>query len=312
MTSENFDGKRVLVIGGSGFLGGHIVERLGALGARVTVFSRKAPRSMAPNVVVHRGDASDPSQVAAAFAEAAPDFVYHLTSDSMGGREVELIPASVRNDVVATLNVLLEAKRRGTARVIMAGSMEEPSGDAAEAVPSSPYAAAKWVTAGYARMLAALHDLPVVVLRLFMTYGPGQKTYKVVPATILSLLKNRPIDLGSGARLVDWVYIGDVTDAFIRAAVVPYPGAASIDIGSGQLVSVRDCLQTIGDLTGRQHLLKFGTLRDRALEMVRAADGARAASLLDWRASTTLREGLARTQESMARLASSSKRNPGP
>ncbi|MGI9047192.1 MAG: NAD-dependent epimerase/dehydratase family protein [Burkholderiales bacterium] len=309
MTFEKFEGKSVLVVGASGFFGRHVIERLGAVGAEVTAFSRSVPKRMPPNVVIRQGDASDPSQVAAAFAAAAPDVVYHLTSDSMGGREAELIPTSMRNDVLATLNVLLEAKHRGTARVVMTGSMEEPSGEAAEAVPSSPYAAAKWVTAGYARMLASLHDLPVVVLRLMMTYGPGQKAYKVVPATMLSLLENRPIKLGSGSRLVDWVYIDAVTDAFMRAAVAPYPGAASIDIGSGQLVSVRECLETIGDLTGRPHLLNFGALPDRPMEMVRAADGERAARLLDWRPSTTLRDGLARTQESRAGVVPCSRRN---
>jgi UDP-glucose 4-epimerase len=295
MTAASLAGTSVLVVGGSGFLGSHVARRACALGARVTTLSRRIPSFTAPEIMTREGDASDPARVAEVFTEAAPDLVYQLTSDSRGGREAELIPASLRNDVIATLNVLLEAQRRHTSRVVMTGSLEEPTGDAAEAVPSSPYAAAKGATATYARMMAALHHLPVVVLRLMMTYGPGQKPYKVIPATILALLRHEPIQLGSGTRRLDWIYVDDVTEAFLRAGVSSYPGAASIDIGSGQLVTLRECLSMVGDLIGRPDLLQFGAVQDRALEMEKVADIGRAERLLGWRPSTSLKDGLRAT-----------------
>lgn len=293
---QDLRGRRVMVIGASGFLGAHVARRLDGLGARVFALSRSVPE-LGGGITSHRCDASDEGQVRAAFAEIRPDVVYHLTSDSRGGREVELIPDSLRNDVAATLNVLLEAHRQKTPRIVLTASMEEPMGDAGTAVPSSPYAAAKWVTAGYARMLAALHGLPVVVLRLMMTFGPGQKDYKVIPATIRALLRGEPMTLSSGVRPVDWVYVDDVTDAFVRAALVQGVGAESIDIGTGRLATVRDVATLVGEVTGRPDLLRFGALGDRQMEMVRAADTGPAERLLGWKATTDLRDGLAKTVE---------------
>lgn len=302
-TDPGLAGRRVLVVGASGFLGAHLTRRLALGGAEVIAFSRSAgPEHWAGQTGIRpwRGDAADRAQVEAVFAQTRPDLVYHLTSDSRGGREMALIPDSIRNDVMAALLVMEAVHRFGTGRLVLTASMEEPVGEAGSAVPSSPYAAAKWMAAGYARMLSALHGLPAVVLRLMMTYGPGQKDYKVIPATILALLRGQPATLSSGVRPVDWVYVDDVTEAFVRAGLAPDPGAASIDIGTGRLTTLRDCLSLVGELTGRPELLRFGGQADRPLEMVRAAETETAARLLDWRATTSLRDGLARTIEAYA------------
>lgn len=104
-------------------------------------------------------DASDPDQVATVFRDVRPNIVYNLTSDSQGGRDVSLVQASVRNDVVATTNVLVEAVRHKVNRVVIPGSLEEPKGNADDAIPASPYAAAKWASSSYSRMFSALYDM---------------------------------------------------------------------------------------------------------------------------------------------------------
>jgi nucleoside-diphosphate-sugar epimerase len=300
MTSVNvrdLAGSTVLVVGASGFLGGHLVRELAELDARVTGASRKPPTAAPAGVTWRACDASDGADVARLFAEVRPEVVYHLTSDSRGGRDLSLIPDSIRNDVLATTNVLAEAARCGVRRVVMTGSLEEPKGDAAEAVPSSPYAAAKWASCAYARMISALHGLPVTVLRLMMTYGPGQKDYKVIPHTILSLLAGEPARLSSGARMLDWIYVDDVTDAFLRAGVAPVPDARSIDVGAGEAVRLRDLLSLVGELVGRPDLLAFGDVGDRPMEREEVANLEAAARLLGWRPRTSLRDGLLRTIE---------------
>lgn len=291
------NGMNVLVVGAGGFLGTHLVRRLGGLGAHVVGMYRTAiPQiSALPSVRWWQGDASDADQVAAVFDAVRPDLVYHLTSDSRSGREIDLIPTSLRNDVIASLNVMTQATRNGVRRLVLVGSFEEPTGSARDAVPATPYAAAKWVQAGYARMFASLYGLPVAVLRLMMTYGPGQRDYKVIPYTIQTLLRGEPARLGAGARLLDWVYVDDVIDAFVRAAIAPGINATSVDIGSGHMVTLRESLSIIGDLIGRPDLLYFDAGETRALERSEAADTAGAAEILGWRAQTPLDEGLRRT-----------------
>jgi UDP-glucose 4-epimerase len=287
-------GRTVLVIGATGFIGRHLVSSLNDLGAIVVGASRRAATEQ-DDANWQKCDASDPLQVSALFDKVGPEIVYQLTSDSRGGREISLIAESIRNDLIATINVLTEATQRGVARVVIIGSLEEPKGDAALVTPSSPYAAAKWTTCAYARMFSDLYGLPVTVLRLMMTYGPGQKPYKVIPHTIQTLLAGEPVALTSAARKLDWVYIDDAIDAILRAGLLQENDARSIDIGSGTPVLMHDLLTEIGDMIGRPELLSFGSLPCRAREREDVADPTRAASKLGWHARTSLADGLRRT-----------------
>ena len=238
---DNIDlaGARILVVGASGFLGRPLVRRLAALGAQVTAVSRNPPAE-ADDAQWIASDASDAAQTARLFEQTCPDVVYILTSDSRGGPDLDFVQAGVRNDVVATINILVEATRHKCRHVVMTGSLDEPEGTASGATPCTPYGAAKWMIGGYARMFMRLYGTPISILRVMMTYGAGQKSYKLIPGIIQALLQNQPAKLGSGKRLVDWVYIDDVVDAFVRTAERK-PLNETIDIGSGKLVSIRDC-----------------------------------------------------------------------
>lgn len=165
-----------------------------------------------------------------------------------------------------------------------------------DALAQSPYAVATWGAQAYARHLHALHELPVAHLRVFMVYGPGQLDLrKLVPYVTVSLLRGQTPKLTSGAREVDWVYVDDVVDAFLRAAVAPGSAGRSLDIGSGELVTARALVVRLRELVGGDVEPAFGAIVDRPLERVRAADPAAAAEAIGWRPQTSLEEGLART-----------------
>lgn len=285
-----------MVVGATGFLGRPLVERLVNLGARVIAVSRAAaPGAMAPSssVVPWQADAANAREVQLLFRETSPEMVFHLTSDSRGGRELEVVAPSVRNDLLATINVLTAAAQSPSriTRFLMTASLEEPP--PGDSTPVSPYAAAKWATGGYGRMFRSLYGLDVRIVRPMMTYGPGQKEYKVVPSTILSLLRDQPARLASGSRLVDWVYLDDVVAGMIEAALVP-DLAETVDLGSGELVTVGECAREIARQLDREHLLEIGDA-GRGREIVRAADVELARRRLGFEASTTLPQGIAHT-----------------
>jgi UDP-glucose 4-epimerase len=289
-------GLRVLVTGASGFIGARLCERACDLGAVVLGVSRRRPADAAPAMRWEDVDLTDEGATRELVHRVQPDVVLHLASEVAGDRSPELIVPMLRANLVAAVNVMLASHDTGCGRVVLAGSMEEPDLGDAEAVAQSPYAAAKWAALTYARTFRALYQLPVVHLRIFMVYGPGQRDLrKLVPYVASSLLRGEAPELTSGEREVDWIYVDDVVDAFLAAAVSPGAEGASLDIGSGVLVSVREVVARLRRLVGGGVEPRFGAVPDRRLERIRVADPAIAAAAIGWRPRTSLDEGLART-----------------
>lgn len=302
MSIETLEGRKVLVVGGSGFLGRALVQRLAAQKARVVAMSRNtALEQRSEYVSGWPADAADHAAVRHAFRAIRPDIVFQLTSEGRGGRELNLVASSFRNDVVATVNLLCHAAaaEHRVERFVMTASLDEPQvaqwEDSQEPTPASPYAAAKWASGAYGRMFRQLYGLDVRIVRPMMAYGPGQKHFKVVPATILSLLRGKPARLGSGSRLVDWIYIEDVIDGIMAAALVPELHQ-TVDLGSGALVTVADCAREIARQVDRPDLLMIGE-GARGDEIERAADVETARRLIGFSARMGLSQGLMRTIE---------------
>ena len=299
---HGLDGRRALVTGASGFIGTRLSEALVAAGAEVHAVARTAGDSH--DVRWWTADLSDPDAASRVMRETAPEVVFHVAGHVTGAQGLDVVVPSLRGNLLATVNVLAAAAGQGSVpRVVLAGSMQEPGSDVREgdaaAVPVSPYAATKSAATGYARMFHALYDLPVVVLRVFMVYGPGpQNQDKVIPYTIRSLMAGEPPRLSSGTRAVDWVYIDDVVSAFLAAADhrAALALGRTIDIGSGDLTTIRSVAERLAGLVGHDVVPQFGAEPDRPLEREsRAADLGPARELLGWVPETTLDDGLART-----------------
>jgi UDP-glucose 4-epimerase len=290
-------GKRLLVTGGSGFIGKRLCRRAIEHGAIVHVVSRRREVG-ADSICWERADLMDLASVQALLRRLRPDAVLHLAGDSSGARDRDLVLPMLHANLVAAINLMHACADANCRRLVLAGSMEEPDLGDPEAVAQSPYAVAKWAALAYARLFHALYGLPVVHLRVFMVYGPGQRDLrKLVPYVTVSLLRGLAPKLTSGSRAVDWVYVDDVVDAFLRAAIASGVEGVSLDIGSGELVTVRALAIRIGDLVGGDAEPAFGAIADRHLERVRVADPAGSGEALGWRPRTPLDEGLGRTVE---------------
>jgi UDP-glucose 4-epimerase len=283
------------VTGASGFIGARLCRRASEEGAIVHALSRR-PRKNSGEVRWERGDLSDDAVARDLLRRVRPDVVVHLASEVSGGQDLDLVLPMLRANLLAAVNIMLACAEAGCSRVVLAGSMEEPDVGDSDAVAHSPYAVAKWGALAYARHLHALHELPVVHLRVFMVYGPGQLDLrKLVPYVTVSLLRGKAPKLTTGARPVDWIYVDDVVDAFLRAAVAPGLEGRSLDIGSGELVTARALIVRLRELVGGDVEPASGTIADRRLERVRAADPAPAAREIGWHPQTPLDEGLAQT-----------------
>jgi nucleoside-diphosphate-sugar epimerase len=147
-------------------------------------------------------------------------------------------------------------------------------------------------------MFHALYKTPVVILRLFMVYGPGQQDLrKLVPYVILSLLKGATPQLSSGVRKADWIYVDDVVAGYLAAAAAKGMEGATIDLGTGRLESVRTVVEELCGLIDPQVQPAFGSIPERALEQTRTAHAEASFRRLGWRAEVSLRDGLSHTAD---------------
>ena len=296
-TNHPLTGSRVLVTGASGFIGGHLMKRLAALGAVTHGVSRNAPAGGLPGAAFHALDLADAAGTARVFAEVRPDFVFHLASHVAGSRTRELVMPTFRDNLISTVNLLMAAAATPCKRFILTGSLEEP--ESASEAPSSPYAAAKASARLYADMFHALYSVPVVKARLFMVYGPAQRDErKLVPYVIRCLLAGESPRLSSGQRPVDWVFVEDVVDGLIAMACAARPiEGKRLDLGSGSLVTVRAVVERLVALVNAKATPEFGALGERPFEQVRQADAAGTLAETGWSATVSLEEGLSRTVE---------------
>ena len=283
--------ERILVTGASGFIGGHLCRALAARGHRVTGVSRRHPDRLPAGVVPCTVDLADAAAVDALVADAQPEVIFHLAGTVVGRRDRELVRPTLYGNLVSTVHLMTAAADSGCRRFVVTGSLEEPA--SVDDPPSSPYAASKAAAAGYARMFHALYAFPVVMARVFMVYGPDQKDVKkLVPYVIDALLRGESPKLSSGARRVDWIHVRDVVNGLLHLAAGGGLDGRTIDLGSGQLTTVRTVVERIAALMESPLPLQFGAEGDRPLEQVRVADVTRSAQLTGWQPGLTLDEGL--------------------
>jgi nucleoside-diphosphate-sugar epimerase len=224
--------------------------------------------------------------------------IFHLAGYAVGGRDLELVLPTFHSNLATTVNLLTAATEIGCRRIVVAGSMEEPISNNEDVIPSSPYAAGKWASSAYARMFNRLYKTPVVITRIFMTYGPGEPNpNKIIPYVITSLLRGESPKLSSGRREVDWIYVDDVVDGLILAAQAPDVEGNTVDLGSGVLVPIRKVVENLVDIMGTDLKPSFCSVPDRQMEQVRVANTEVTRGRIGWEPKTSLEKGLRYTVE---------------
>lgn len=289
-------GRVALVTGGSGFIGTHLSASLARQGCFVHSVSRTTEPREIGRIRHWAGDLSDLASTRNILSVTRPDIIFHLAGYVSGSRELSSVLPAFRDNLATTLHLLMAAAELGCQRLILAGSLEEPGPGSSVVIPCSPYAASKLAATAYGQMFHSLYGLPVVVARLFMVYGPGQDDHrKLIPYVISCLLKNEAPALTSGYRLVDWIFVQDVVEGLLAVAQAQGIEGQTIDIGSGNLVSIRHTVEYLVEIVNPNIRPAFGVLPDRPMEQVRAANISESKGQTGWYPQTSLAEGLRRT-----------------
>jgi UDP-glucose 4-epimerase len=288
---SNISGKRILITGAGGFIGRKLAMQLVKKGAEVHGTSRAERSNDRLPITWWQGSFEDIDTGRSIMNKARPDIIFHLSGMVTAVNRMENILPAYHSLLTSTVNLLTLAGSQNCERILIIGSSNEPVG----MDPNSPYAAAKCASSMYGRLFNRLYDLPVVIARPFVGYGPGQPADKLIPYVISQLINGQPPKLSSGTWKTDWIYIDDLVEGVLRCALVAGIEGCTIDIGTGQLASVREIVEKIVIFLEPSMTPQFGALPDRFSEHTPVANTAYAWDKIRWKASVSLNEGLKRT-----------------
>lgn len=298
---------KVLVTGGAGFVGSHVVDRLLADGHAVAVVDNLATgrrERLAPAATLHVCDIRSPDLDAVMGAER-PAAVVHVAAQAAVSRSVAdpLFDASV--NVLGTIAVLEAGRRAGVGRVVYTATGGAGYGDTDvlptpedhPTRPASPYGVSKVAGERYLDCWAGLAGMSTLSLRLANVYGPGQDPQGeagVVAIFLHRLLRGEPCLInGDGEQTRDYVYVADVADAVARAVRMP-EARGVVNIATGRETTVNELYRRLTRVLGTSAPARHGPARPG--EQRRSVlDPGRARRLLGWVPATSLDEGLART-----------------
>ncbi|HKU81251.1 MAG TPA: NAD-dependent epimerase/dehydratase family protein [Candidatus Tumulicola sp.] len=309
--------KAVLVTGGAGFIGSHVVGDLLSAGHRVTVFDNFSSglhenlAAVRSDVEILIGDVLDRDAVVR--AAAGKDAISHQAAQLEITKCMEDPLGDLQTNLVGTINVLEAARRAGVERVVNASSacvygqaVSPPSDEAGPHDPNWSYGASKLAAEKYAQVFSNDYGFPVFSLRYGIVYGPREWYGRVLTIFLKRALEGKPpVVFGAGDQLRDFVYVDDVVAVHRACLESDLRGAHSFNVGTGIATSIAQLADLVCDATGiatppvreeiapgERSALVDGRMRLPAELGVMHLSPAKAERLLGTRPSTPLREGI--------------------
>jgi len=308
-----FAGRRVLVTGGAGFVGGRVVRRLVEQGAHVTVLDDlfTGRTEVLPTAVQFvQGSVTDATLVRDLVADAS--VVFHMAARN--------IIASTRNplddfqtNIGGTLNVLMAARESRPDRVVYTSSTSVygnprsiPINEDDPLVLLSPYAVSKLGGENYCGAFYESYGVPVAVVRYSNVYGPGQRPDNpycgVVSKFFAAAWAGEPIQVhGDGEQTRDYTFVDDAVAATLMAAIHPRAEGEVFNVGTGIETSVNALAAGIAAAAGRKVEVQHVDRRDIDNIRRRVVNIEKIRRMLRWVPQVTLERGLAETAEWLAR-----------
>jgi UDP-glucose 4-epimerase len=299
-------GVRALVTGAGGFVGANLARYLRTAGHEVLAVVRpgRPPwrlQDAGAGIALVEVDLARPPGVRAAVLEHRPDWIFHVAAHGSYSWQTDLRAMTAVN-VEATDALLAAARDAGAQALVYAGSSSEyghqdhPPAEDERIEPNSHYAVTKAAGTHLCRLAAATHGQRAPTLRLYSVYGPWEDPNRLMPTLVERALRDSWPPLVDPHTARDFVWVDDVCDAFVRAAVVPLddPGAV-FNVGSGRQATLREVVAAAREVFDVGAEPDWGSMPQRAWDTtVWVADPSAAAQVLGWRATTSLDKGLRR------------------
>jgi UDP-glucose 4-epimerase len=306
---------KTLVTGGAGFIGSNLVDALVARGDEVAVIDdistgrrENLDQAISNGAELIELDVRDAQAVSAAVERTSPEVIFHLAAQIDVRKSVADPANDSRTNVEGTINVLGAAQAHGVGRVINTSTGGAiygegqiiPAPEDHPVAPESPYGLSKFCAESYCALFTRLHGLSTISLRYGNVYGPRQDPLGeagVIAIFCGKLLEGgRPTIFGDGKQTRDYVYVGDVVDANLRAAEIDATG--SYNVGRGVQTSVLDIVEALAAHSNNGFEADHAPARSGEVQHI-ALDPSRTRAELGWEAQVDLEQGLARTLDSL-------------
>jgi nucleoside-diphosphate-sugar epimerase len=293
---------RVLVIGGSGFIGSHLTRRLLLMGCEVIATGRSPQSLLGLPIRFFELPLHDTNRFAQLVQELRPDITFHLAARTTRDRDPSLLLSMLKENTlpVAALCEALCMQPKAKLVVVCSaedyGSIPGPWEESMREKPSSPYGLSK-LLAGTLAIFSSSFGLHTAVARPSIVYGPRQRPGMFIPSLIVACKNNESFSMTKGEQLRDFLYVDDAVDGLL-ALLSPVASGKVFNLSTGISFRIVDVAKKIQQSIGLGELV-VGALPYRPNEaMAQEMNPSLAQRLLGWAAGVSLEKGLVLTIDS--------------
>jgi len=303
--------KKILVTGGTGFVGANLVARLVKIGYRPTVLIRKESNDWRLKDIISKvdfleTDILDYERLEKDIVRVCPDLIYHLAVYGGSQGKQKNFQKILNTNIFATINLLNAGFNAGVKYFINTGSSSEYGikekimKETDVLSPINYYAVTKVATTLLARVFSIENKLPLATLRLFSPYGYYDDEDRFVSTVIRAGLENKDMELSDPNFVRDFIFIEDVVDAYIYFLKGKNYYGEIFNIGSGKQTTLADFTKIAEKVIGKAMKIKWAMHKSNQFEPKRwQADISKAKLALNWRPKHTLKTGISKIIKNM-------------
>jgi UDP-glucose 4-epimerase len=305
---------RILVTGGAGFIGSHVVDAYLARGHRVAVIDNLfsgSRRNLNKRARFYKADIRNAKLLEEIFRKERPEVVSHHAALASVVASVENPRATFQANIIGTLNLLTEFGKYGRGRkkfifastggAIYGSPKKLPASEATSAAPSSPYGLSKLLAEETVRFYARAARFDYTILRYANVYGPRQNPRGEAGVVAIFARRMRhgehPIIFGDGKKTRDYVFVGDIARA--NVAALTKGSNDTFNLGTGIMTSDTEVFETVARVCNFKGIARHAPARAGEVQRI-SLDARRATRILGWAPRVKFREGVARTMRAIS------------
>lgn len=296
--------KYILLTGGTGFIGSHLLEELLNLNKKVILLKRSYSNTWRidefkgnENLILKNIDKENLNNI---FNQYDIDGIFHLASFVQRNHELNTVEKMIDSNINFPTTILENAVKNNVNFFINTGtcleySSKPPIDEHSEIKPFNLYATTKISFEDILKFYSNNYNIKCATLKLFTPYGPKDNEMKIMPYLIVNSIKKDNIEIKSPEKKLDFIYVKDVVDSYIKVMenISEFPKYTSFNIGTGIGTIISDVLQIIESKLGKNEKVKFGNLENDAIW----CSNKKIKNELNWIPKTELKTGIEYTIE---------------